>query len=177
MKTIFSVVTILLAATLFGCKPAAAPKSEVRVESASEAARNDDRAIAGRLATQKAAVDEAFEKGRANEFRQRNVDALRVVSTRFSDALSQASSTARSDIAAPLKKLQTIKTEADTVEVDACTGAARTTLQSAMAASIEAFSMFQKETGVSGDATTQKVQQGADLMRTAIQEMEACRNK
>ena len=50
MKTIFRVATILLAATLFGCKPAAPPKSEVRVESASEAARNDDRAIAGRLA-------------------------------------------------------------------------------------------------------------------------------
>ena len=177
MKTISTAVTILLAATLFGCKPAAPPKSETRVESASEAAKNDDRAIASRLATQKAAVDEAFEKGRANELRQRNVDALRAVSTRFSDALNQASGTGRSDIAPPLKKLQSIKTETDSVEVDACTAAARTTLQSAMAASIEAFTLFQKETGVSGDATTQKVQQGADLMRTALQEMEACRSK
>ena len=177
MKTIFSAATILLAVTLFGCKPAAPPTSEVRVESASEAARNDDRAIAGRLATQKAAVDEAFDKGRANELKQRNVDALRAVTTRFSDGLNQASSTGRSDIAAPLKKLQAIKAEADTVEVDACTSGARTTLQSAMSASIEAFSMFQKETGASGDATTQKVQQGADLLRTAIQEMEACRSR
>ena len=177
MKTIFSVATILLAVTLSGCQPTAPPTSEVRVESASEAARNDDRAIAGRLATQKAAVDEAFDKGRANELKQRNVDALRAVTTRFSDGLNQASSTGRSDIAAPLKKLQAIKAEADTVEVDACTSGARTTLQSAMAASIEAFSMFQKETGASGDATTQKVQQGADLLRTAIQEMEACRSR
>lgn len=176
MKTIFSVATILLAVTLSGCQPTAPPTSEVRVESASEAARNDDRAIAGRLATQKAAVDDAFEKGRANELRQRNVDALRAVSTRFTEGLGEASRTPRSDIAAPLKKLQTIKTEADAVEVDACTGAARTTLLSAMAASIEAFSLFQKETGASGDATTQKIQQGADLLRTALQEMEACRS-
>lgn len=177
MKTIFSVATILLTATMFGCKPAPAPKSEMRVESASDALRNDDRAIAGRLATQKATVDEAFEKGRATELRQRNIDALRAISTRFTEGLSAARRTPRSDIAAPLKKLQAIQTEADTVDVDDCTGAARTTLQSAMAASIEAFSMFQKEKGESAETTTQKVQQGADLLRAAQQEMDACRNK
>ena len=33
MKKICAVLTMLLAATAFGCKEAAAPKSEVRVES------------------------------------------------------------------------------------------------------------------------------------------------
>ena len=177
MKSISCLVTMLLAATLFGCKPAAPPKSEVRVESASEAARSDDRAIATRLASQKAAVDEAYQKGRASELRQRNVDALRAVSTRWSAVLAEASGTPRFDIAAPLKKLQTIKGELDTVEVDDCTGAARITLQSAMAASIDAFSTFQKETGVTADTTTQKIQQGADLLRAALQEMNACLSK
>ena len=177
MKTIFSVATILLAVTLSGCQPTAPPTSEVRVESASEAARNDDRAIAGRLATQKAAVDEAFEKGRANELRQRNVDALRAVSSRWDEVMSEAGRTGRSDIAGPLKKMQAIKSDADTVETDDCTSGARATLQSAMAASIEAYTMFQKETGPSGDATSQKLQQGADTARNAQQEMSACLTK
>lgn len=168
---------MLLAATLFGCKPAEPPKSEVRVESASEAARSDDRAIASRLASQKAAVDEAYQKGRANELRQRNVEALRDVSTRWRAALAEASGTPRSEIAALLKKLQALKSEADTIEVDDCMGAARKTLQSAMATTIDALSSFQKETGVTADTTTQKIQQGSDLLQAALQEMDACRGK
>lgn len=177
MKSISCLVTMVLATTLFGCKPAEPPKSEARVESASEAARSDDRAIATRLASQKAAVDEAYQKGRANELRQRNVDALRAVSTRWSAALTEASGTPRSEIAAPLKKLQALKSEADTIEVDDCMGAAQKTLQSAMAATIDALSSFQKETGVTADTTSQKIQQGADLLQAALQQMDECRSR
>ena len=174
MKHITALVTIFLAATTFGCNDAVPPKSEVRVESASEAARNDDRAIAVRLAAQKAAVDEAFQRERAREERQRNVDALRAVGTRWEAGLNEAGLTPRSDIAGLIKKLLAIKTDAETVGVDDCTGNARTQLVSSMATSIEAFSMFQKEKGESGEATTQKVQQGADLLRAAQGEMSAC---
>ena len=177
MRHIPALVTIVLAVTTFGCKEAAPPKSEVRVESASEAARNDDRAIARRLASQKAAVDEAFEQGRAREERQRNVDALRAVSMRWEAGLNEARLTPRSDIAAPIKKLLTIKADAETVAVDACTVEARITLVSSMAASIEAFNMFQKEKGESGEATTQKVQQAADLLRAAQNGVSACLTK
>ena len=137
----------------------------------------DSGAIAGRHASQKASVDEAYQKGRANELRQRNVDALRAVGTRWSAALAEASGTPRSEIAAPLKKLQALKSEADTIEVEDCMGAARKTLQSAMAATIDALSSFQKETGVSADTTSQKIQQGADLLQAALQQMDECRSK
>lgn len=177
MKSISCLVTILLATTLFGCKPAEPPKSDARVESASEAARADDRAIATRLASQKAAVDEAYQKARASELKLRNVEALRVVSTRWSAALAEASSAPRVVVATLLKKLQTIKGELDTVEVDDCTGAARITLRSAMTASIDAVSAMEKETGVRADTTTQKLQQGADLLSAALQEMDACSSK
>jgi hypothetical protein len=46
-----------------------------------------------------------------------------------------------------------------------------------MATSIEAFGMFQKETGESGEATTLKVTQAADQLRAAQVEIEACLNK
>lgn len=177
MKRIVTLVTVLLAATTFGCKDATTPKSEVRVESASEAARSDDQAIARRLAEQKAAVDDTFQKERARESRQRYMDALRAVTKRWEDGLNEARRTPRFDIAGQIPKLQVISSQAGTVEVDDCTGAARATLQSSMAASFEALAMFQKETGESGDATTQKVTQAADLLREAKAQTEACLNK
>ena len=177
MKPITALLAVFLAATTFGCNEAAPPKSDLRVESASEAARNDDRAIAVRLAAQKAAVDAAFQRQRAREQRQQNVEALLAVSTRWETALNEANLTARSDIAGPIRKLSAIKADADTVVVDDCTGGARTTLVSAMAASIEAFNMFQKETGASGAATAQKVQQAADLLGSAQGEISACLTK
>lgn len=177
MKYVFKLVVIFLVAITFGCRDGEPPKTETRVETASEAARNDYRTIAERLAQQKSAVDEAFERERAREERQRYFDALRVVSMRWTAAVDEASRTARSDLAASIKKLQAIKAETSAVAVNDCTGAARATLQSAMASSIEALSRFQKETGDGSDATTQQAQQGIDLLRVAQQEMDACLTK
>ena len=174
MKYAVTLVMILLAVITLGCRDGAPPKTETRVETASEAARNDYRAIAERLAQQKSVVDEAFERERARVERQRYFDALRVVSMRWTAGVDEASRTARSDLAATIKKLQAIQAETSTVDVNDCTIAARATLQSAMAASIEALSRFQKETGDGSDATAQKAQQGAELLRAAQQEMDAC---
>ena len=132
MKRIFTLVTVVLIATLFGCKDSVPPKTEVRVESASEAARNDDQAIAVRLAQQKAATDEAFEKQRARESRQQYMDLLKAGIKRWEDGLSAASLTPRFGIAPQITKLQAIRTEVGTIDVDDCTGPARATLQSSM---------------------------------------------
>ena len=174
MKPMITLVIISLAATLFGCNDDATPKSEVRVESASEAARNDNQAIAGRLAQQKAAVDEAYARERFREQRQRYVDALRAVGTRWDESLDEASRTPRSAVAGAIKKLQAIKSDAELVEVDECTGGARAPLVSSMTASIEALSLFQKETGTGGEASGLKLQLAADLLFAAQREMNAC---
>ena len=174
MKPMVTLVIAALAATTLGCNEAAAPKSEVRVESASEAARNDNLAIAGRLAQQKAAVDEAYARERFREQRQQKVDALRAVNTNWGQGLDEASSTARSKVADAIKKLQAIKNDAELVEVDECTGGARATLVSSMTASIEALSLFQKETGTGGEASGLKLQLAADLLFAAQREMNAC---
>jgi len=177
MNRIAMIVTAVLTATTFGCKDSAAPKIEAPVESASEAARKDDLEIAVRLAQQKGAVDAEYEKGRARESRQRYVDILRDVSRRWESGLNDARRTPRTDVAAQITKLQAILKDSSTVDVDDCSSGARTSLQASMATSIEAFGMFQKETGESGDATTQKVTQAAVQLRTALAEIEACLNK
>lgn len=177
MKRILTLVTIVLVATLLGCKDSVPPKTEVRIESASEAARNDDRAIAVRLAQQKAAVDEAFQKQRARESRQQYVDLLQAGIKRWEDGVSEAGLTPRSGLAPQITKLQAIRTDVGGIDVDDCTGAARATLQLSMANALEALAMFQKEKGESGDATTQKVTQATEQLREAKSQVVACLSK
>jgi hypothetical protein len=174
MKNVGAIGMVLVAAMMFGCKDAAKPKTEAYVESASEAARNDSRASAARLAEQKAATDEAFEKGRAREERQRNVDALRAIGTRWGEGVIETSRTGRSDLAAPIRKLQQIKSDAEAVAVDDCTGKARTSLVASMSAAIAAYGMFQKETGDASDASKQQLETAGKLLTTAEQELTTC---
>ena len=178
MRQFLTVATLLLAATVFGCNDTSAPKEGIPVESASEARRNDDRAIAERLAQQKAALDEAYARQRENEERQRRVDALRAITARWDEALGEVGRTPRNEIGASIKKLQAIKAEVEAAETDDCTSKARVTLLSAMAAASEALGMFQKETGNTiSEATNQKLQQGVDTLVNAKREMDACRPK
>jgi hypothetical protein len=177
MKQFATIFPLLLSLLLYGCKDTAAPKDETRVQSASEAARIDDREVAVRLAQQKAAVDAEYESGRARESRLRYVDILRAVSKRWEDGVNEATRTARSDIGVQIAKLQAIIKEASTVDVDDCSSNARNTLQTSMATSLDAFAMFQKETGETGEATMKKMTEAAVQLRAAQAEMEACLNK
>ena len=177
MKRIVTLVLIFFVATLFGCKDAPAPKSEMRVESASEAARNDDRAIAIRLAEQKAAMDEAYARERVRELRQRSVDALRAISTLWDQTLDEANRTFRSEIAAVIKKLQTIRSDMASVEVDDCTSGARATLASSMDTTIEGLNIFQSETGTGTGPSALKLQLGSDILYAAQREINACAPK
>ena len=177
MKRIVTLVLISLVATLFGCKDATAPKSEIRVESASEAARNDDRAIAVRLAEQKAAADEAYARERVRELRQRSVGALLAISIRWDQTLDEANRTFRTEIAGVIRKLQAIKSDTEAVEVDECTGGARATLASSMDDTIEGLNIFQSETGTVTGASALKLQSGSDILYAAQREINACAPK
>ena len=178
MKRIVTLVGILLMATVFGCKDSAPPKTDTRVESASESARNDDRAIAVRLETQKAAVDLAYARQRENEERQRRVDVIRAIIVRWDAGLDEVGRTPRGEIAVSIKKLQAVMAEIEVAEVDDCTTKARVTLLAAMTTALDALGMFQKETGTTiSDATNQKLQLGVDTMANAKREIDACRSK
>lgn len=174
MKHLIALVITLMAATVFGCKDSPVPKSEARVESASEAARNDDQAIAKRLSEQKAAADQAFEQGRAREERQRNVDALRAIAGRWAQGFGETGQTGRSSLGAPIKKLQAIKAEAEAVAVDDCTGKARASLVAAMGGAISAFELFQKETGDGSPESRQQLETAEKLVAASQQELGAC---
>lgn len=162
---------ILLAAC--GDKPAA--PAETRVESASEAARNDNRAIAERLAEQKAAADAAFEQGRARAEREQFAESLAAVGRRWSDALTAIGSVGRSDLAPAIKKLETLKAEADAVAVNDCTGQARGTLTASMSASIDTYNQFRAGTGKPDDAMQQKLQQAAVQFSDYEKQLGTCR--
>jgi hypothetical protein len=175
MKHIITLIVILLAATVLGCNDAPAPKNDVRVESASEAARNDNRAIAARLAEQKAALEESSQLERARNERQQNVELLSALSKRWAGAVAETSRTGRSDLTEPIKKLQAIKAEADTIAVDECTGKARATLVASMSAAIAAYGTFQKETGDGSEASKQQLESAGSLLLTSQTDLNACR--
>ncbi|MEQ1516102.1 MAG: hypothetical protein ABL931_06395 [Usitatibacteraceae bacterium] len=174
MKKIVALLFAVFAAVIFGCKDAKAPKTETRVESASEAARNDDRAIAKRFAEQKAATDTKFEQGRAREERQRTIDAIQALAARWAEGLTETSQTGRSSLAPAIKKLQTIKADAEAVAVDECTGKSRASLVAAMTGAIAAYEAFQKETGDGSSASRQQLEAAEKRLTSSEQELKSC---
>lgn len=175
--SLLSLVMVLLAATSFGCRDAVAPKPDAVVASASQEALKDYRDIAERLAQQKAKADDAFAKNRANEERQRIVDTLRAAAARWDEVLNEVSRTPRNEIATSIKKLQAIKIETEAVEVGECTDKARVTLLSSMATTLEALTMFQKETGVITEPTNQKLLLGVEALVDAKRGIDVCLTK
>ncbi len=176
MKHVNTVLAILLAAACSSCGDRSAPKQEVKVESASEALKNDQRDIAQRFSEQKAAADANFQQDRTRADRQQNVDALAAVAQRLGAGIREAGTTGRSDFAGLIKKVEAIKADASVIAVDDCTGKVRTSLLEAVSATIDAFNSFAKETGSASEASTQKLSQAADQLDAIGQELRACRS-
>ena len=146
------------------------------MESADQAVRSDERAIAVRLAEQKAAVETAYRETEAAEDRRKAVDALSQIATRWDSAVEGASKVLRGELDEPLKKLQAIKSEAETVVVNECTGPARTALVAAMNTSLEAFAAFRADTSaVVSEAIKTKHNKGADMQVEAVAQLAKCK--
>jgi predicted small lipoprotein YifL len=171
MKSIAFLAAIACVASLTGC----GDKSSKNAAPAAQASQGNEKDVATRFAEQKAAADNAFQASQASNERNQLIDNLSAMGKRWGDGLNEAAKTGRSDMPAMIKKLEGIKAEAEALPVNDCTGKARTTLVSAMAAAIESFNMFIKETGEASAATKQKMQQASDLLQSAEKEIEACK--
>ncbi len=146
------------------------------MESADQAVRNDERAIATRLAEQKTAVETAYREAEAADDKRKAVDALSQIATRWDSGVEGASKVLRGELDEPLKKLQAIKSEAETVAVNECTGAARAALVAAMNTSLEAFAAFRADTGaVVSEAVKAKHNKGADMQVEAVAQLATCK--
>ena len=175
MKRTYILSAFVLALLLTACGDKPATPADARVESASEAARNDNRAIADRLAEQKGAADTAFEEGRARAEREQLVESLAGVGRRWNDALNEIGSVGRSDLAPAIKKLEALKAEAEAVTVNECTGKARGAMTASMANSIDIYNQFRAGTGKPDDATQQKLQQAAAQFGDYEKQLGGCR--
>ena len=174
MKLIGMLAGTVLCATLTGCGESSPPAAPA-VESAGDAMRNDDRAIAQRLAEQKAAVETAYRLAEAAEERQKAIDAVNQVIKRWDGAVEVASNTKRTELDGPVKQLQAIKAEAEAMPVNDCTGIARATLVNSMNTTMEAIAMFRKETDKASDATKEKHNKGADLLAESTTQLSKCK--
>lgn len=176
MKFTIVLAGFILAINLAGCSDPPPPPRSATIESADQAMRNDGRAIAERLAEQKAAVETAYRQAEAIEERRKAAEALSQIATRWDSAVDGASKVLRKELDEPLKKLQAIKAEAEAVAVNECTGPARTALVAAMNTSLEAFAMFRADTAkVVSDAIKAKHNKGGDLQLEAVAQLAKCR--
>lgn len=175
MKRTQILLVFISATVLAACGDKPAAPAVTRVESASEAARNDNRAIAERLAEQKGTADAAFEEGRARAEREQLVESLAAVGRRWSDALNEIGGIGRSDLAPAIKKLEAIKAEAEAVTVNDCTGKARGSMTASMAGSIDTYNQFRAGTGKPDDAMQQKLQQAAVQFSDYEKQLGGCR--
>lgn len=164
----------LLPVVLGACKDKSVSPPAARIESAGEAMRNDNRDIAKRLAEQKAAVDTAGEQQRASSERQQFVDSLAAVGKRWLDVSAEAERTVRGELDPVIKKLDAVKSEADGVAVNECTGAARTVLSASMGATIAAYSQFRKETG-KAEAAQKKLDEAITQFDEYEKQLARCR--
>jgi hypothetical protein len=175
MKHANSLLAILLAAACSGCGDRAAPPREVKAESASEALKADQRDIAKRFSEQKGEADASFQRERSRIDREQHVDALAAVAQRLGAAIRDAGSTGRGEFPGLIKKVEALRAEANAVAVDDCTGAVRVGLLDAIAATIDAFNSFARETGTASEASAQKLGQASDQLDTLGQQLRACR--
>lgn len=176
MKYLHLVLVALLATASSGCRDKPADVPEVKVDSASEAMRKDQKDIAERFAEQKAAVDADSQRESARTDRAQNVEALLPVANKLSSAIGAARTTGRSDFAALIKTVESIKVEADAVTVDDCTGKVRNDLLEAITTTLDAFNTFAKETGAPGEASRKKITQASDQVDAISKALSACRS-
>ena len=176
MKPIDVVLAIFLATAFSGCGEREAPKQEAKVESPSEALKNDQRDIERRFSEQKAAADAGLQLESARNERQQYVDAMSAVAQKLSTAIRDAGSTGRSDFPALIKKVDAIKIELATVVADDCTDNVRTSLQDAIAITLDAFNSFAKEKGPASKASGEKMGKAVEKMDLIGQELNSCRS-
>ena len=90
-------------------------------------------------------------------------------------AVAAAAGATRAKLDEPLAEMEKIKTEAATIEVDACTGKARDLLVSSMTATIDAYRQFKGETGDPSDAVKAKNKEGANLLAESSAQISLCK--
>ncbi|MBL8524379.1 MAG: hypothetical protein JNN20_11880 [Betaproteobacteria bacterium] len=173
MKTLIGLLAMMV--VLCACGDKSAPKAEVKVESASEALKNDDKAIAARLAEQKAGLEEASQRDREATERRQFADALGAIGKQWRDVLAEATRTGRGEIAGPIKKMEALKASLDSAAVNNCTTKARATLSSSMSSTIDAFKQFGTETGAgTSDAAQQKLAEALEQLTKFDSELGSC---
>ncbi len=176
MKFVNPLMALLLSAVCCGCGEKPAPRVDVKVESAGEAFKNDQRDIEKRFSEQKAAADANSQRESANVDRQKYVDAMIAVAQKVSAAVSDAGRTGRSDFPALIKRVEALKTEVNAVDADDCTGKARASLQDAISTTLDAFNLFAKEKGAAGKESSEKLAQAVEQLDTIGQELGRCRS-
>lgn len=173
---VLEIPVLLLTALLFASCSKEAPQSTTTAESnAPRPVAEQERELAARLAEQKQALDARTSKERESAESVRRVKLVADLGRSWSDALNEVRAAPRSKLDGPIGKLESLRSEAQGLDVDNCTRQARDTLVSAMTMMIDGVKAFQSQgTGDQTDAVTKATQESQNLFATSNKQLLAC---
>lgn len=167
---------LLLCTLLIAACSKEAPKSTTTAEAnAPRPVAEQERELAARLAEQKKELDERTSKDRDSADRVRRVKLVADLGRKWSAAIDEVRAAPRSKLDGPIAKLEALRSEAQGLEVDNCTGQARDTLVNAMNMMIDGVKAFQSQaTGDQTEAVTKSTQDSQNLFATSNKQLLAC---
>lgn len=164
MRTSF-IPALLLSALLVSACSKEAPQSTTTAEAnAPRPVAEQERELAAKLAEQKKELDERTSKERDSAERVRRVKLVADMGRSWSAAVDEVRAAPRSKLDSPIGKMESLRNEAQSMDVDNCTAPARDTLVRAMNTMIDAVKAFQAQgTGDQTEATTKAIQDAQNL--------------
>lgn len=144
-------------------------------ETARDAMRSDDKDIAERLAKVREEAEKNDQVQREKSEKTRILGILESYRTGWATALGEVERTGRSELEAKLKVLRDIRAKSGQVETSNCTRTAMQTFVLHMDKTIDAYTLFSKETGAGSDASRSMLQEAVKLVSDVDGQLAECR--
>jgi hypothetical protein len=167
-------VIVLAGWLVAGCGDKSPKPPAPKAEGATEATQNDSKAIAARLAEERAKADANSVAQAARSDQLQRVEGLRNIGKRWATSVEDAMKLGRSNVAPAISGLEAIRGEASAYQGDDCTAKAQATMLRSMSATIEAFNQFKGETGQASDTSRQKLADASLVLNAAEVELNTC---
>lgn len=162
-------------AVLGGCSKEPPPPATTAEANAPRSVAAQERELAARLAEQKQALDEKTRQARETADRVRRVKLVADLGRSWSNAINEVRAAPRSKLGEPIAKMESLRSEAQGLDVDNCTMASRDTLMRAMGIMIDAVKAFQNQgSGDQTEAVTKATTESQNLFAESNKQLLEC---
>ncbi len=169
------VVSLILISALAACSKKAPESTTTAEANAPRPVAEQEKELAAKLAEQKKALDEQTSKDRDAAERIRRVKLVADMGRSWSNAVNEVRAAPRSKLGEPISKMESLRSETQSMDTDSCTAPARDTLLRAMNTMIDAVKAFQAQgSGDQTDAVTKATTESQNLFAESNKQLLAC---